>query len=198
MKTQITLFLILITISCLGQKMTLQQDLNKYFFDLPIENEIENIIEFAKKSNRIQTGTNIYWDSNRPYFTGNGKYIDSKMIAHSSQIEIFRSSFYTLWGHELDSLDIISNRIEYGDKLESGLRKEYKSVVKAFKQHSNRHEKYKLYADSGLIGYGFCFFRNEKDNLPYIAVEIGLGDCVSRTKTLIIKYYKTKDLKINN
>ncbi len=189
MKTVVTILTILISISCLGQKVTVEQEMKQYFFNLPIDKEIDFIIDSAKNCSMIEA----YKDNdqfNRPYFSGYVHYLNSDSVDFSGQIEIFRSKYYTLWVQELDSIDIISLRFDYGNKNAKTLKKDYRNTVRKLKSYSSNSEKYKLFAEPGKIGYGVCFFEQENGKLPFCAVEIGLGDCVSKSQTLILKYFK--------
>lgn len=171
-----------------------ENELEKIFYSLPIRLEIETIIDSAKKVDLINSFENNIHITDKPYFTGQlsqNNYISIE--PNSGQIEIFRSGPYTLWGVDLDSLDVVYVSFDFGDKMTKELKKVYKRLVKTFKNITEKSEKYKLYADPRLIGYGFCFFKSVNDKLPFMSIEIGLGDCVSDTKSLIVNYYKIEN-----
>ncbi len=196
MKTITTILILIVSVQVFGQNEA-ENELKRIFYSLPIRSEIENIIDSAKNVDLISTFDNRFHNSGKPYLTG---YINKNdfitVEPASGQIEIFRSGQYTLWGAELDSLDIIYISLDYGDQMSKELRKEYKRLIKTFKKITETSEKYKLYADPGLIGYGYCFFKSENDRLPFMSIEIGLGDCVSNSKSLSISYYKIDNYEI--
>lgn len=193
MKTITTILVLMISLQVFGQRNAVKE-LEKILYNLPIESGIEIVIDSAKKNDLIKPYENNYHISTKPYFSGhitkNDYFLND---SNTGQIEIFRSNYYTLWGTELDSLDIIYVRMDYGTKMTKDLKSDYKRLVKIFKKQTEKSEKYKLYADSGLIGYGYCFFKSENEKLPFMAIEIGLGDCVSDDKSLSVSYYKIKN-----
>lgn len=193
MKRNMTILLLLLSIQVFGQ-LEPEKELEKIFYSLPIRLEIETIIDSAKNNDLITSFENSYHITDKPYFSGHiskNNYLSIKPI--SGQIEIFRSGIYTLRGVDLDSLDVVYVSFDFGEKMTKDLRKEYKRLVRNFKKLTGKSEKYKLYADPGLIGYGFCFFKSENDKLPFMSIEVGLGDCVSDTKSLIVNYYKIEN-----
>ena len=193
MKTITTILVLIISIQVFGQNEP-ENELEKIFYSLPIRSEIEIIIDSAKNVDLITSYENDYLNSDEPYFTGHINKNDFITITPvSGQIEIFRSGQYAFWGVELDSLGIVSIRLDFGDKMTQELKKEYKRLIKTFKKTTEKSKKYKRYAEPGLTGYGYYFFKSENDKLPFMAIGIGLGDCVSDTKSLIINYYKIKD-----
>jgi hypothetical protein len=193
MKTVTTILALIISLHLFGQKDS-EAELAKIFYDLPIQSEIEIIIDSAKKVDLIEPNNSNLLVSTRPYFSGYiAKNDHISNYSKSGQIEIFRSSYYTLWGTELDSLDVIYIRLDYGNKITTYQKKDYKRLIRTFKKQTEKSEKYKLYADSGLIGYGYYFFKSPNDKLPFMAIEIGLGDCVSDSKSLSVSYYKIEN-----
>jgi len=197
MKTIVIILALINSIQVFGQ-MEPENELEKLFFSLPIRSEIEIIIDSAKNNDFISSFEDNYNLAKKPNFSGNFSQNNYLLIeSNSGQIGIFRSGLYTLWGLDLDSLDVVYISLDFGDKMTKELRKEYKRLVKTFKKVSEKSEKYKLYADPGLIGYGFCFFKSVDDKLPFMSIEVGLGDCVSDTKSLIVNYYKIENRKKN-
>lgn len=193
MKTLITILTLIISIQVFGQ-IEPEIELERIFYSLPIRSDIEKIIDSVKTIDLIEPYQRDYDTTSKPYFSGHiskNEYFTNEKL--SGQIEIFRSNYYTLWGTELDSLDVLYISLDYSDQHRKVMEKQYKRLVKIFKKLTEKSEKYKLYADPGIIGYGYCFFKTEKDKLPFMSIEIGLGDCVSDTKSFIVNYYKIEN-----
>ena len=191
-----TILLLIFSINCFGQIKIPEDELSRIFYDLPIKENIETTIDSTRTKEKIKEFHKDYFNTDRPYFSGQLNKNDYLNITSTlGQIEIFRSNAYTLWGFELDSLDIIYVSYDFGDNKTKLMTKKYKELVKCFKKITDKNEKYKLYAEPGLIGYGFCFFKSKTDSLPFMSIELGLGNCVTDTKSLQISYYKTDELK---
>jgi len=189
MKKIIIILTLIVSIQSFGQKAP-EIELKNIFYSLPIESGIEVIIDSAKNTELISLyDTLIVIDE--LYFTGHfykNNYVLIEFI--SGQIEIFRAENWTLNGVVVDTMDIMVLYFNYGNEVTKDIRKEYNKLIKTFKGITKANKEYETYADSGLVRYGYLFFKSENDKLPFMSIEIGLGDCISNTKSLIIKYYK--------
>ena len=192
MKTIFTFIFTTIIITLSAQE-SIMSELKKVFYSLPIDSNVENIIEAAKQVEQL---AEIDYESEpfEPYFQGTfttNNYFQIKPI--SGNMEIFISN-YGLAGQYVDSLQVIYLSLYFGNKLTKEILNEYKRLITIFENLTTKITQHEYYADSGKIGYGKNFYLNKEDELPIIAIKIGLGSCTSDIKSITISYYKKLSL----
>jgi len=188
MKAIITTGILISSIPMFGQ-ISPMQELSEAFFSLSIEADIETVIEAAKQIERLDE-IEYSFKPIQPYYQATfltNNYFNIHPV--SGRIEIFTIDDVVA-GKDIDSLEIISLSLYFGNELTKEIRSEYKSLVNIFQRKSERIEKYELNADPGKIGYGQYFYQNDKDVLPFMGIEIGLGGCISDRTSIRICYYK--------
>ena len=188
MKTIFTFIFTTIIITLSAQE-SVMSELKKVFYSLPIDSNVENIIEAAKQVEQL---TEIDYKSElfEPYFQGtftSNNYFQTKPI--SGNMEIFISN-YGLAGQYVDSLQVIYLSLYFGNKLTKEILNEYKRLTTIFETLTTKITQHEYYADSGKTGYGKNFYLNKEDELPIMAIKIGLGSCTSDIKSITISYYK--------
>ena len=164
-------------------------ELKKVFYSLPIDKDIEVIIDSAKQIDQLDE-IKYSFELFEPYYQATLFKNDYfKIKPESGNIEIFISD-YGLAGQDIDSLQVIYVSLRFGDELTEEIKNEYHRLLRIFESRTGRSEKYELFANSGKTSYGQNFYINNKDELPFMAIEVGLGDCTSDEKSITIYYYK--------
>ena len=130
MKTIIIILALIVSFQVFGQ-MEPENELEKIYYSLPIQAEIKIIIYSAKQVESITSFGSNYYITDKPYFTGHLSKNDYISIEpNSGQIEIFRSGPYTLWGVDLDSLNVGYVSFDFAYKMTKELKREYKIFKK--------------------------------------------------------------------
>jgi len=159
-----------------GQVLDRDKEIEKIFFDLPINSNLTTLLNAANASN-FCTESPDWLIPGENYFTCFFSVHDYfKLQPRFYQMEIFTSGKgYGIAGRMLDTVLVISINANYGDGkndfFTKDVEEQYEEFINRFKELSVKASEFRLSDGSSLDENGYYFFR-KKEKVPYLTISL--------------------------
>lgn len=169
------------------ENSSLNQYLSKLYNGFPIKKNLDDSESKYLKTFKFEESKNMYDPSKIDFKKSLNTHLPLKYQPISVQIE----HFYAYdWGGGATNSVITALTLDYGTSYKRNSEKQLKRIVKRIAQETAKSIKYDIYSDAEKAGYGYQFFQNKNDTIPFLTTDIIFNDCTGESNYIFIAYIR--------